>query len=85
MSAAATFLPDLSHSFHMSPLHDSPLREPRFRRLWAGQGVSSLGNALTEFALGLWIFQQTGSATLFGASLVAVMLPMIKLLEGLSQ
>jgi DHA3 family macrolide efflux protein-like MFS transporter len=59
-----------------SPFHDSPLREPRFRRLWAGQGVSSLGNALTEFALGVWVFQQTGSATLFGASLVAVMLPM---------
>jgi MFS transporter, DHA3 family, macrolide efflux protein len=36
-----------------------------FLVIWAGQVVSALGTSLTAFALGVWVYQQTGSATLF--------------------
>ena len=51
--------------------------EPESRRLrtflqvWAGQTASLLGSGLTSFALGVWVFQQTGSATSF--TLISVM------------
>lgn len=34
--------------------------------IWGGQLVSILGSGLSGFALGVWIFEQTGSATAFG-------------------
>jgi MFS transporter len=34
-----------------------------FLILWTGQVVSSLGSGLSGFALGVWIYRQTGSAT----------------------
>ncbi len=34
----------------------------RFLLLWAGELVSSIGGGLTSFGLGVYIFQQTGSA-----------------------
>lgn len=41
--------------------------EPRnlitFRVIWAGQVVSLLGSNLTGFALSVWVYQETGSAT----------------------
>ncbi len=33
--------------------------------LWSGQVLSLLGSGLTAFALGVWVFQSTGSATRF--------------------
>ncbi|MCC6552299.1 MAG: MFS transporter [Polyangiaceae bacterium] len=36
-----------------------------FAVLWAGQIISILGSSLTSFALGVWVFQQTGSTTKF--------------------
>lgn len=41
-----------------------------FLLVWAGQLVSLIGATLTAFALGVWVYQRTGSATLF--SLIAV-------------
>ena len=44
----------------------------KFILLWAGELVSSIGGGLTSFGLGVYIFNQTGSAagmamvTLFG-------------------
>lgn len=35
----------------------------RFLLLWAGQLVSAIGGGLTSFGLGVYVFQQTGSAT----------------------
>jgi MFS family permease len=43
--------------------------------LWTGQVVSILGSSMTGFALGVWIFQQTGSATSFALTLLFNMLP----------
>lgn len=36
-----------------------------FLILWFGQTVSALGTGLGSFALGVWIYEETGSATLF--------------------
>ncbi len=36
-----------------------------FALVWAGQLVSLLGSGLTGFALGIWIYQETGSVTRF--------------------
>lgn len=37
----------------------------RFIAIWLGQVVSVFGSGLTGFALGVWVYQRTGSATLF--------------------
>ncbi len=45
-----------------------PLREsPPFRRLWAGSSLSSVGGAMTTFAVALQVFQLTGSSAAVGA------------------
>jgi MFS family permease len=43
--------------------------------IWIGQAVSILGSSMTGFALGVWIYQQTGSATSFALTLLFNMLP----------
>jgi MFS transporter, DHA3 family, macrolide efflux protein len=48
-----------------------------FGVVWAGQLVSTLGSGLTSFALGVWIYQQTGSATLFAVNMLVWVLPNI--------
>jgi MFS family permease len=48
-----------------------------FGIVWAGQLVSTLGSGLTSFALGVWIYQQTGSATLFSVNMLVWILPNI--------
>ena len=41
--------------------------------------LCALGSALTNFALGVWIYETTGSATLFAIDMVVWMLPNIAL------
>jgi MFS family permease len=54
----------------------SPLREsPAFRRLWAGTTLSSVGGALTSFAVPLQIYDITRSPFAVGAIGVAEMVP----------
>jgi len=48
-----------------------------FTLVWFGQMVSTIGSELTWFALGVWIFQETGSTTLFAFGLLAFYLPSI--------
>jgi MFS family permease len=46
----------------------APRRATGFRGftvVWAGQLVSLVGSGLTRFALGIWVYQATGSVTLF--------------------
>lgn len=47
--------------------------------VWAGQFVSIIGSGLTSFALGVWIYQETGSTTLFALNLLAYALPSLVL------
>jgi MFS transporter, DHA3 family, macrolide efflux protein len=52
------------------------LREMRtFLIIWAGQLVSSLGSGLTSFAFGVWVYQKSGSTTLFALNILAFTLP----------
>jgi DHA3 family macrolide efflux protein-like MFS transporter len=46
-----------------------------FAVIWFGQLVSTLGSGLTGFALGVWIYQETGSTTLFALNLLAYAVP----------
>lgn len=43
--------------------------------VWVGQLVSLVGSGLTSFALGIWVYQQTGSVTKFALISVCIMLP----------
>lgn len=46
-----------------------------FLLMWSGQLVSVIGTNLTSFALGVWVYQKTGSATQFALVVFFVTLP----------
>lgn len=48
-----------------------------FALVWFGQVVSLMGSGLTGFALGVWIFQMTGSTTQYSFIIVCSRLPAI--------
>jgi MFS family permease len=50
-----------------------------FITIWCGQLVSIVGSGLTSFALGLWVYQRSGSVTQFALIAVFAMLPRIAL------
>ncbi|MBN1582209.1 MAG: MFS transporter [Anaerolineae bacterium] len=43
--------------------NETPRKFSTFTILWLGQLVSVIGSGLTGFALGVWLFERTGSAT----------------------
>ena len=43
--------------------------------VWLGQFISQTGGRLSGFALGVWVFQRTGSATLFALIATFALLP----------
>ncbi|HUG33731.1 MAG TPA: MFS transporter [Anaerolineales bacterium] len=51
-----------------------------FLVIWIGQLISLLGSGITSFALGVWIFDQTGKATPFALTILFGNLPRILLL-----
>src|SRR5215467_8313342 len=56
----------------------TPLREsPAFRRLWAGSTLSSVGGALTLFAVTLQVYRITRSPFAVGALGIADMVPLL--------
>lgn len=57
-------------------------REPKrgiqvFLIIWFGQLISTIGSSLTGFALGVWVYQETGSATLFALISLSMVLPFV--------
>ena len=46
-----------------------------YSAVWFGQMVSMIGTALTDFGVGVWVYQKTGSATLFAMILLFGVLP----------
>ncbi len=50
-----------------------------FAVVWFGQLVSSLGSRMTNFAVGVWVYQSTGSVTSFGLVSLCHLLPDIVL------
>lgn len=51
-----------------------------FLLVWIGQSVSLVGSALTAFALGIWIFQETSSITQYALVMFCATLPAVLLL-----
>lgn len=58
---------------------DTPQSMRRFLILWAGQTISILGSGLTSFAMGVWIYAQTGAATPFAITVLCGTLPRVLL------
>src|SRR5690349_2466724 len=52
-----------------------PLRNRNFTFLVGGQGLSRIGNGIYEVALGLTVYQVTGSAAAMGVVLATAWLP----------
>ncbi len=52
-------------------------RTGTFLTIWLGQVVSLVGSGLTGFALGVWVFEQTGSATQFALIGLSAVLPRV--------
>ncbi len=50
-----------------------------FLIIWFGQFVSVLGSGLTSFALGVWLYQRTGSETQFAINFGCIVLPRVLL------
>src|SRR5215208_1615710 len=59
----------------MDSTNDSLLKNARFLRLWIGQGISFVGDAVSMVALVVLVAQITGSASAVGGALVARLLP----------
>lgn len=58
----------------------APFRSLRtFLVIWLGQLVSSLGTGLGSFALGVWVYEETGSATQFSLIAFFAVLPALLL------
>src|SRR5215204_1861784 len=65
----------LCFGWRMNGSGDSLLGNVWFLRLWVGQGISFVGDAVSMVALVVLIVQITGSATAVGGALVARLLP----------
>ena len=50
-----------------------------FLLLWSGQVVSLVGSGLTAFALGVWVYRETGNVTLFSLIATSAALPAVLL------
>jgi MFS family permease len=50
-----------------------------FLLIWTGQLISGVGSRLTSFALGIWVYQTTGSTTQFALIFVAMAVPALLL------
>jgi len=48
-----------------------------FWTVWLGQTVSLIGSSMTQFALGVWVYQKTGSVTQFAIISLFIFLPQI--------
>src|ERR671932_2367491 len=61
----------------MSGTGDSLSKNVNFMRLWVGQGVSFVGDAVSMIALVVLVVQIAGSASAVGGALVARLLPTV--------
>lgn len=57
----------------------TPTNMKPFMLIWFGQLISIMGSGLSSFALGVWIYQQTGQATPFAITVLCGTLPQILL------
>lgn len=59
--------------------YPQPRNMRTFFIIWVGQVISIIGSGLTSFALGVWIFQQSGQATPFAITVLFGTLPRLLL------
>lgn len=59
--------------------HTRPAGMLGFTIIWAGQLVSVLASSMTHFALTIWMYQETGSATALGVMNTAFLVPFLLL------
>lgn len=52
---------------------------PKFMLLWAGEMISAVGGGLTSFGLGVYVFNQTGSAASMALVTLLAFLPTLLL------
>jgi hypothetical protein len=64
----------------MSESYKPPKNMRTFWTIWGGQFISMLGSGLTSFALGVWIYDQTGQATPFALTALFSTLPALILM-----
>ncbi|MBI5878930.1 MAG: MFS transporter [Chloroflexi bacterium] len=50
-----------------------------FAVVWFGQVISFIGSGMTSFALGVWVYQTTGSITQFALTSLFIILPRVAL------
>ncbi len=50
-----------------------------FAVVWFGQVISFIGSGMSSFALGVWVYQQTGSVTQFALTSLFIVLPRVAL------
>jgi DHA3 family macrolide efflux protein-like MFS transporter len=50
-----------------------------FGIVWSGQVISFIGFGMSSFALGVWIYQKTGSVTQFALTSLFIVLPRVVL------
>ncbi len=60
-------------------VYSPPKNMNTFFTIWIGQLISIVGSGLTSFALGVWIFQETGKATPFALTVLFGSLPAVLL------
>ncbi len=58
-------------------MEQKPKSMKTFFIIWSGQLVSMIGSGITSFALGVWIFEETGKATPFAMIALFSLLPFL--------
>jgi MFS family permease len=61
----------------MEDITKTPKNMKSFMVIWFGQLISIIGSGLTGFALGVWIYDQTGQATPFAINALFATLPSV--------
>ena len=59
------------------PKHTQPAGMAAFLVIWIGQIVSILASGMSQFALTIWMYKQTHSATAMGLMTVAFSVPFL--------
>ncbi len=62
-----------------APASKRPTGMAGFTVVWAGQIISVLASNMTQFALTIWVYQETGSATALGAMMTSFIMPFLLL------
>ena len=62
------------------PTTSAPKTMRTFMTIWFGQVVSLIGSSLTGFALGVWLYDQTGDALPLGITFALATLPRVLIL-----